>query len=129
MWIRRFAAPSALCIVAMASAPVSMAQTDRGALPEIVRNPVALAAGKRTYSVHCSRCHGLTGMGSRSTAGGGPNLRDAEWIHGSSCGEMVAVTWNGVPGTLMKSWRRDLGAERIQEVVAYIFTFRLDTAY
>ena len=117
----------AAMLILAGAAMLVPAAAGQEALPEIVTDAAALAEGKRTYSIHCSRCHGLTGMGARSTGGGGPSLVDAEWVHGNSFGEMVATLWNGVPGTLMKSWRRTLGADRIQEVAAYVYSFRLDS--
>ncbi len=98
--------------------------TVNGSPPELVRDPAVLAQGHRIFTVNCSRCHGLTGRGSLGTGGYGPNLRDDEWLHGNRYEDMLKVVILGVPGKPMQSWLKVLGAERIQQVAAYVFSLR-----
>ena len=44
-------------------------------IPELARNPDALAMGERLYASYCTQCHGSDAGGVR----GYPNLRDDVW--------------------------------------------------
>ena len=85
--------------------------------PEALLTPESLAEGKRTFSVHCTSCHGQEGGG-----GLGPNLTDKDTLHGARYADMVAVITNGVAGPGMPSWINILGAERVAQVAAYVYT-------
>jgi mono/diheme cytochrome c family protein len=97
-----------------------------------LQNPVAadaasLEAGKKLYVEQCAGCHGDTGKGDGAMAAytGDPppsNLADAEWRHGSSDGEIYTVILEGVDGTAMKDFAKDLKPTEIWQVVNYVKT-------
>ena len=98
-----------------------------------LQNPVAadaasLEAGKKLYTDNCSDCHGETGKGDGAAApyAGDPppsNLADAEWKHGSSDGEIFTVIRDGVEGTSMKDFVKDMTPTEMWHVVNYVKTF------
>ncbi len=92
--------------------------------PPTAADPATLKAGKKIFTVHCSRCHGLTALGSKGTSGAGPNLRDADWLHGSSYRDILRTVNEGIAGKVMNSWRGTLGTERVEQVVAYVYSIR-----
>lgn len=95
-----------------------------------LQNPVApdaasLEAGKKLYTDQCAGCHGDTGKGDGPMASftGEPlpsNLIDAEWKHGSSDGEIYTVIHDGIDGTAMKDFAKDLKPTEIWHVVNYV---------
>jgi len=77
--------------------------------------PEAIEAGKAIYAQNCIGCHAADLSG-----GIGPNLLDAEWIHGGSLAEINAVITNGVPEKGMLTWGPILGPEKVAQVAAYV---------
>ena len=74
--------------------------------------PASIAAGKAAYDATCAACHGNRAQGAVKAKlmisiieeqGGKqpPDLTDAQWDHGSSDGEIFAVTKRGLPPTMM----------------------------
>src|SRR5262245_22516314 len=62
------------------------------------RTPESIAAGRRTYSRLCLRCHGPGGKGDGGGAGAGgqpADLTDATWDFGGSDGEIFTVIRDG----------------------------------
>src|SRR5207237_5802039 len=79
----------------------------KGGNPEAakIKNPVAaspesIAAGKRSYTRLCTKCHGATGAGD-GTGATGPvppqDMTDEKWDYGGSDGEIFAVIKEGGP--------------------------------
>lgn len=63
-------------------------------------SPAAIDAGKQLYAKYCRFCHGDTGLGDGRMAPKNSkpsNLTDAEWLRGSSEGEIFWVIQNGAP--------------------------------
>jgi mono/diheme cytochrome c family protein len=63
-------------------------------------SPAAIEAGKQLYTKYCRFCHGNTGAGDSTMAPKNmkpANLTDAEWINGSSEGEIFWIIQNGAP--------------------------------
>lgn len=96
-----------------------------------LQNPVpkdeaSIAAGKTLYETHCVDCHGESGKGDGTMA---PyvtptpsDLTDGEWKHGSSDGELYTVIREGVDGTGMKDFKKEMSERQTWEVVNYVGT-------
>jgi mono/diheme cytochrome c family protein len=86
--------------------------------------PKSIADGASVYNRGCASCHGKTG------AGDGPaakqlnpkpsNLTDAEWVHGSSDGEIFAVVRSGIPKTAMKGFASKMTEHEIWDIINYL---------
>ena len=97
-----------------------------------LKNPVpadaaSLEAGKKLYVEQCAGCHGDTGKGDGPMAAytGDPqpsDLSDAEWSHGSTDGEIYTIIRDGIDGTAMKDFAKDLKETEIWQVVNYVKT-------
>lgn len=74
-----------------------------------------VAEGEAIYMTNCIACHGATLEG-----GIGPNLADAEWVHGGTREQIVASVTNGIVEKGMPPWGPVLGAEKVFKVSAYI---------
>src|SRR5262245_39692339 len=68
-----------------------------------------MAKGRRLFTVHCARCHGMQGLG-----GTGPNL--VRPTQAKDYNSMLSVIALGIPGTAMPPWR--MLAKKDQRVVA-----------
>jgi mono/diheme cytochrome c family protein len=85
-----------------------------------IKNPVAktemsIAQGRKLYEKNCIACHGEAGKG-----GTGPGLSVPVLIHGSTDGEMFHVITDGVAGTAMKGFKKELPDELRWHLVNYI---------
>ena len=49
-------------------------------VPELARNPQAMAVGERLFANNCAACHGADAKGSK----GFPNLTDTDWLWGGT---------------------------------------------
>jgi mono/diheme cytochrome c family protein len=89
-----------------------------------IKNPVSkteksIAQGRKLYEKHCIACHGESGKG-----GTGPNLTGSVRIHGSTDGEMFHVIRDGVAGTTMKGFRKELSDKMRWHLVNYITSLK-----
>jgi cytochrome c oxidase cbb3-type subunit 3 len=75
----------------------------------------AIAAGETIYQQNCIACHGVNLEG-----GIGPSFQDDEWIHGYSVGDVTRIVTEGVAAKGMVAWGSILGAEKINQVTAYV---------
>ena len=75
--------------------------------------PEAVKEGEKIFDAKCSECH-MDGTG-----GAGPNLTDDTWIYGGSDAEVFETISYGRKGG-MPSWKRELGADNIWKVIAFI---------
>ncbi len=85
-----------------------------------MKNPVAMTAqsiaeGAKLYEKHCVACHGESGKG-----GIGPHLTGSVRIHGNTDGEMFHVITDGVAGTAMKGFKKELTEKMRWNLVNYI---------
>ena len=84
----------------------------------VVKNPFegkpeAIKEGEKIFDAKCSECH-MDGTG-----GAGPNLTDDTWIYGGSDAEVFETISYGRKGG-MPSWKKELGADNIWKVIAFI---------
>ena len=118
----------AACVLAWA---LAVSAQNRGGNPEAakVKNPIPSAAksiadGQKLYQTNCRHCHGAKALGDGPLAPkdpSPPNLTDAEWLHGSSDGEIFYVIKNGAgPDSEMKAMKTKLSDKDIWNVVNYI---------
>ena len=91
---------------------------DPAKLAKELGDKALIEPGKQVFQTNCVTCHG-------PAAGGvvGPNLTDDYWIHGD--GTPVAI-WKvvneGVPEKAMPTWGKQLAAEQVKQVVAYVIS-------
>jgi cytochrome c oxidase cbb3-type subunit 3 len=78
-------------------------------------SPEAIEAGKAIFATNCIGCHGADGTG-----GIGPNLTDAEWIHGGTMEAINKTVTDGVPEKGMVAWGSILGPAKIAQVSAFV---------
>lgn len=90
---------------------------DDDALWKMSNDPQFIGAGKGTFDTTCAACHkpDLTGLI-------GPNLVDQEWIHGGNPMDALKTINDGVLAKGMPAWGPVLGKQKINELVAYIFS-------
>ena len=99
----------------------------------VASTPASIAAGKKAYDVNCAACHGNMAQGAVKAGiaisiieeqGGkqAPDLTDDQWDHGSSDGEIFAVTKRGIPPTMMAGWDGRIPDQDIWNIVNYIRT-------
>jgi mono/diheme cytochrome c family protein len=118
--------------LALVSTTVSvLAQATKGGNPKAaaVKNPVqptpkSITAGRQAYMRACRQCHGPNGLGDGPLAPkdpSPPNLTDADWIYGSSDGEIFAIISNGVGGNSeMKGQRSEMSVTDMWNIVNYL---------
>jgi len=102
------------------------------ALCTLVATPQARAAdsenGTLTFAARCAFCHGVAGKGD------GPagvalkprptNFTSAEYWKTSSIEHIKEVIANGKPGTPMVAFKGTLSPEQIEDLTAYLLTFK-----
>ena len=92
-----------------------------------ILNPVAVttasvAAGRKTYMLLCSRCHGTAGKGDGGGAGAGgqpADFTDDLWEFGSSDGEIFAAIAEGTSAD-MESYAERIAGPEIWNLVNYL---------
>ena len=89
--------------------------------------PASIAAGRKTYTLLCSRCHGPAGKGDGGGAGAGgqpADFTDDVWEFGSSDGEIFAAIAEGTSAD-MDSYAERLPAPEIWNLVNYVRSLKL----
>ncbi len=86
-------------------------------LIELSKDSSAIRAGKETYQNVCFSCHGQSLEG-----GTGFNLRDGEWVHGSSPTQILASTAKGFPEKGMVAFGSVYDEKTLENMVAYILS-------
>ena len=114
------------------------AQTPGGnAAARAVKNPVAatpasVTAGAGTYKKYCAFCHGVDAKGNGPLApkdSNPPNLMDAEWIHGSTDGEIFHIISAGTaPGSKMVGFKGKMPDPDLWNIVNYLRSLGPKTA-
>jgi len=77
--------------------------------------PEAIQAGEEVYDTYCFVCHGANLEG-----GIGPTFLDDEWLHGHMPEEVIHTITDGVVEKGMAAWGPILGAEKINQVAAFL---------
>jgi len=75
----------------------------------------AAEAGRSTFRVYCSPCHGIKAQGGR-----GPDLTTGSYAMGDRDIDLFRVISDGVPGTEMTSYGMALGDDNVWRLVTYI---------
>lgn len=105
------------------TARLSVAKLDDASLWKMSRNPDFVAAGKAVFEANCAPCHLVSLRGkTESAAAIGPDLTDTAWIHGGQPTQVYDLITKGVLAKGMPTWGPVLGARKIGEVTAYIFS-------
>jgi cytochrome c oxidase cbb3-type subunit 3 len=89
------------------------------ALVAMSKDTKAVEAGKVTFTTMCAACHKPDGSGNI-----GPNLTDANWLHGGKPDQIYKTVSEGVPEKQMPPWGPALGGEKVQQVVAFVLTIK-----
>jgi len=83
------------------------------------KDPAAVEAGKKLWTTNCVACHKADGGGSI-----GPNLTDNAWIHGGAPSAIHKTVTVGVIEKGMSAWGGIIGADGVNNVVAYVLTMK-----
>jgi cytochrome c oxidase cbb3-type subunit 3 len=84
-------------------------------VPELATNAQAMATANNLFQNNCAQCHGADGGGAR----GFPNLANSDWQWGGDPDSIVQSIANGRTAA-MTPWGEVLGAEGVDQVVAYV---------
>lgn len=100
---------------ALAAAPAGAAAAERQTGPPLDEAaPEELTQGQRLFDIHCSRCHGLGGVG-----GEGPNLMRENLRRSTTDEALLSIVEDGIDGTDMPgAWT--LNGQEIRGVAAYV---------
>lgn len=83
----------------------------------VIGNPKNIANGKALFATNCASCHAPDGKGLV-----GPNLTDNVWIHGGKPENIQSTITNGVAAKGMPTWGPILGAEKVADVSAFVYS-------
>jgi mono/diheme cytochrome c family protein len=122
-------------VVATVLAVQAPAAPKKGGNPEAARiknpveaSPASIAAGKRSYTRLCIKCHGAEGAGDGTGATGPvapPDMTDDKWDYGGSDGEIFTVIHDGIPKSAdMEGYSARMSDTDIWNVVNYVRTLR-----
>jgi cytochrome c oxidase cbb3-type subunit 3 len=84
-------------------------------IPQLAADPKAMSTARNLFQVNCAQCHGSDGGGAK----GFPNLTDANWQWGGDP-DTVVQTITGGRMAVMPPWGPVLGAQGVDQVVAYV---------
>ena len=84
-------------------------------VPELAKDPAAMATGRRLFLTNCAVCHGADGHGSR----GFPNLADDIWQWGGSPEQIEQSIAQGRQAA-MPPWGAALGEDGVKAVATYV---------
>ena len=84
-------------------------------VPELAASAQAMATANNLFQNNCAQCHGADGGGAR----GFPNLANDDWQWGGDPDSIVQTIAAGRTAA-MTPWGEVLGAEGVEQVVAYV---------
>jgi cytochrome c oxidase cbb3-type subunit 3 len=92
-----------------------LASADPAGTAEPIAPPPGELDGATIFAQKCASCHSadMTGLV-------GPNLIDAEWIHGGTLDDITRTITVGVPEKGMIAWSTMMSAEEIDVVARYV---------
>lgn len=86
------------------------------------------AKGRPLFEIRCAPCHGVNGDGNGPAAAAitppPRNFRDPAFWNGRTATQLATTVRDGRPGTLMAPFKDVLSAAEIDDVVAYLQSFR-----
>lgn len=97
-------------------APVYAAFAGRS-IPELAKDPQALALGRNLFANNCAACHGSDARGAR----GFPNLTGPKFRYGGDPDTLVQTITHGREG-VMPAWGPALGEQGVREVEDYVLS-------
>jgi cytochrome c oxidase cbb3-type subunit 3 len=84
-------------------------------VPQLAADGKAMATARNLFQVNCAPCHGSDGGGAK----GFPNLTDKQWQWGGDADTVVQTIMAGRVAA-MPPWGQVLGAQGVDQVVAYV---------
>ena len=87
-------------------------------VPELARNPQAMAIGERLFANNCAACHGADARGSK----GFPNLTDTDWLWGGTPERIVETITNGRQGQMPPMAAAVGSADDVRNVANYVLS-------
>jgi cytochrome c oxidase cbb3-type subunit III len=88
------------------------------AVPELARDPRAMAIGERLFINNCAACHGSDAKGSK----GFPNLTDDDWLHGGTPEKIVETITQGRVGMMPPMAAAVGSAADVSHVAHYVLS-------
>jgi cytochrome c oxidase cbb3-type subunit III len=74
-----------------------------------------IARGRKLFTLHCARCHGMQGLG-----GTGPNLARQTLSQATDTPRLLAIIEGGIPGTAMPGWRNNFIEKDKRSLAAFV---------
>jgi len=87
-------------------------------IPDLARNPQAMAIGERLFANNCASCHGADARGSK----GFPNLTDRDWLYGGTPERIVETITYGRQGTMPPIAAAIGNADDVRNVANYVLS-------
>jgi cytochrome c oxidase cbb3-type subunit III len=84
-------------------------------VPQLAKDPKAMATARNLFQVNCAQCHGSDGGGAK----GFPNLTDGNWQWGGDPDTVVQTITAGRMAA-MPPWGQVIGAQGVEQVAAYV---------
>ena len=88
------------------------------AVPELARNPQAMAVGERLFANNCAACHGSDAHGSK----GFPNLTDKDWLWGGTPERIKETLTEGRQGMMPPMAAAVGSADDVRNVANYVLS-------
>lgn len=85
-------------------------------LDALAVDSVAMASAARLFEDNCAACHGAEAQGQQQLF---PNLRDRDWLWGSTPEQITQTITNG-RNAVMVAWQPILGDDKVREVAQYV---------
>ena len=108
------------------AAAAASAGGDRNAvLAAMAKDPALVKAGGESFEMFCASCHGRPGALLAGVADASPsNLFDQAWVHGGKPAEIEQLILKGFNEKGMPGWDGMLEKDKIESLVAYLYSFQ-----